>query len=136
VEGEPSPLIQPVSSYEGQAYCSVMLAAASKVQGGHTQVTRAEYILLLLSFFAILQGGSSIAACCRSVSGTRSLSKTPTLACAVGAAGLEIGILAGLIASTFYFAFTYARVGSRASMLCTVMCHAPRPLGVNVCKLA
>ena len=56
---------------------------------------------------------------------TRSLSKTPTLACAVGAAGLEIGILAGLIASTFYFAFTYARVGSRASMLCTVMVSCP-----------
>jgi hypothetical protein len=30
------------------------------------------------------------------------------------AAGLEVGILAGLIASTFYFAFTYARVGLMA----------------------
>ena len=97
------------------------------MQGCHTQVTRAEYILLLLSFFAILQGGSQH--CSMSLwslhGSTHIVSKTLTLGCAVGAAGLEIGILAGLIASTFYFAFTYARVRSRTMCACDVMWHEP-----------
>jgi len=81
------------------------------------QVTRAEYALLILSFFAILQSEAL-----RQASSWRPVwlitSTVAPLTCPpicvnqlyLCAAGLEVGILAGLVASTFYFAFCYARV--------------------------
>ena len=95
----------------------------TKVMCRAMQVTRAEYILLLLSFFAILQ--SALISCLPlNPIATLCCHQRPLVYChqlplvdrhdgcqfLTDAAGLEIGILAGLVASVFYFAYKYARV--------------------------